>query len=125
MAYNASMTHPLTPEEQAACQAMQACLDSSDDIYVQLNALRDWVNAHYPDFELYLEDVWNERQEGETWFEYILRSRKTLNETDVLGYDVYKNHRDAKGVWHLDEYTHSVRLIDTPHSLIEFIRANA
>ncbi len=118
------MPHALTPEEQAACQAMQACLDSSNDIYVQLNALRDWVNAHYPDFELYLEDVWNERQEEETWFEYILRSRKTLNETETLGYDVYKNHRDAKGVWHLDEYTHSVRLIDTPHSLIAFIRAN-
>ncbi len=112
------------PDEAAAREAMRECLESSPDVYVQLNALRDWVNAHYPDFELYLEDVWNERQEGETWFEYILRSRKTLNETDVLGYDIYKNHRDAKGVWHLDEYVSSVRLMDDPQALITFLRAN-
>ena len=103
---------------------MQACLESSPDIYVQLNALRDWVNAHYPDFELYLEDVWNDHVPGETWFEYILRSRRTLNETPMLGYDVYKNHQDAKGVWHLDDYVSSVRLIEDPRPLLDFIREN-
>lgn len=114
----------LQPDFKQAYTAMQACLESSSDVYVQLNALRDWVNAHYPDFELYLEDVWNERTEGETHFEYILRSRRTLNETELLGYDIYKNHRDAKGVWHLDEYVSSVRLIDDPKPLLDFIIAN-
>jgi len=118
------MMPSLTPEDQQAYQAMQACLDSSPDIYVQLNALRDWVNAHYPDFELYLEDVWNEKTEGETHFEYILRSRRTLNETDVLGYDIYQNHQDNKGVWHLDDYVSSVRLIDSPEPLLTFISQN-
>ncbi len=112
------------PEPKVAYEAMVACLASSTDVYVQLNALRDWVNAHYPDFELYLEDVWNERTEGETHFEYILRSRYTLNETELLGYDIYKNHRDAKGVWHLDEYVSSVRLIQDPQGLLDFIAAN-
>lgn len=111
-------------DELAFYQAVNALLASSPDIYVQLNALRDWVNAHFPDFELYLEDVWNEKTEGETHFEYILRSRRTLNETDVLGYDIYRNHRDAKGVWHLDDYVSSVRVLDDPQLLIDFIKAN-
>ena len=109
---------------QQAYQAIQEQLNCSPDIYVQLNALRDWVNSHYPDFELYLEDVWNEKVEGETHFEYILRSRVTLNETELLGYDVYHNHRDAKGVWHLDDYQYSVRLIQDPHVILDFIAAN-
>lgn len=118
------MNTNIQPDDQTALQAMQDCLTQSADIYVQMNALRDWVNAHYPSFELYLEDVWNEKTEGETHFEYILRSRKTLNETEVLGYDIYKNHRDAKGVWHLDEYVSSVRLLDNPGLLLEFIHQN-
>jgi len=113
------------PTEAAAYQAIRECLSGSPDLYVQLNALRDWVNSHYPDFELYLEDVWNERTEGETHFEYILRSRKTLNETELLGYDIYKNHRDAKGVWHLDDYVSTVRLIGDPQPLLDFIRENS
>lgn len=113
------------PDELLAYQAMSTCLSGSTDLYVQLNALRDWVNANYPDFELYLEDVWNERTEGETHFEYILRSRKTLNETELLGYDIYKNHRDAKGVWHLDDYVSSVKLIEDPQPLLDFIRENS
>ncbi len=117
--------HNTPPDTPTAYEAMQACLRSSEDIYTQLNALRDWVNQHYPDFELYLEDVWNERTEGETHFEYILRSRRTLNETELLGYDIYKNHRDAKGVWHLDDYVSSVRLMDDPMPLLDFIRENS
>lgn len=111
-------------EETALYEAMQARLDSSADIYVQMNALRDWVNAHCPGFELYLEDVWNEHVPGETRFEYILRSRHTLNETDVLAYDIYKNHQDRGGVWHLDDYAGSVRLIDDCRGLVDFMRAN-
>ena len=113
------------PDSDSAYRAMKACLESSSDIYVQLNALRDWTNAHYPDFELYLEDAWNERVEGETDFEYILRSRRTLNETALIGYDIYKNHQDAKGVWHLDDYVSSVLLLNDPMTLIDFIRANS
>jgi hypothetical protein len=111
-------------DEKTLRDTIRAILDSSPDIYVQLNALRDWVNANIPGFELYLEDVWNEKQDGETHIEYILRSRRTLNETDVLGYDIYLNHRDAKGVWHLDDYVKSVRLLDDPGVIIAFIQAN-
>jgi hypothetical protein len=119
------MTPTRHPDPELAYQSMKDCLNSSADIYVQLNALRDWVNANYPDFELYLEDVWNERTDGETHFEYILRSRQTLNETELLGYDIYKNHQDAKGVWHLDDYVSSVRLLTDPMPLLDFIRDNS
>jgi hypothetical protein len=107
------------------CSEIEALMGQSADIYVQLNALRDWVNVHYPDFELYLEDMWNERTEGETHIEYILRSHKTLNETDVLGYDIYLNHRDDKGVWHLDDYVSSVFLLEDSRVLWDFIQANS
>jgi hypothetical protein len=96
-------------DEQALYKTLQERLYSSEDLYIALNNTRDWVNANLPGFELYLEDVWNEHVEGETWFEYILRSRKTLNETSAIGYDVYRNHQDQKGVWHLDDYVKSVR----------------
>lgn len=111
-------------DEQALYEAMQARLQGPGDIYAQMNALRDWVNANCPGFELYLEDVWNEKTEGETHFEYILRSRQTLNETRVLAYDIYQNHRDAGGVWHLDEYVRSVKLIDDCRELVAFMKDN-
>lgn len=108
------------------CQKIESLFaDTQMDLYDQLNAMRDWVNVHYPDFELYLEDTWNEREEGQTELEYILRSRKTLNETEVLGFDAYKNHKDNKGVWHLGDYTHSVRLFEKPDLLYDFIEANS
>lgn len=119
------MSQPIINDEATFCQTVDELLTSSQDVYVQLNALRDWINAHFPDFELYLEDVWNEKINGETHFEYILRSRLTLNETDVLGYDIYRNHRDKNGVWHLDDYVGSVRLLDDARPLLDFIRANA
>ena len=105
-------------------EALQRQLHSSEDLYVALNNTRNWVNAHCPDVELYLEDVWNEHAAGETWFEYILRSRKTLDELPPIGYDVYKNHQDAGGVWHLDEYVKSVRLLDDAEPLVAFIRTH-
>jgi hypothetical protein len=110
--------------EAAARQILAAFLRDLQDPYACLNAIRDWVNAHFPDYELYLEDVWNDNVAGETHFEYILRSRKTYHETDRLGYDVYRNHRDAKGVWHLDDYDHSVVLISDPSPILDFINAN-
>ena len=112
------------PDETAFCHAIRALMAHSPDVYIQLNSIRDWVNAHFPDFELYLEDVWNEKKEGETHIEYILRSKKTLNETDVLGYDIYQNHRDARGVWHLDDYVCSIRLLEDPQILWTFIQAD-
>lgn len=105
-------------------QSLENQLNASPDRYLQLNNLRDWINQNCPEFELYLEDVWNEKVPGETHFEYILRSKKTYNESDVLGYDVYKNHQDAKGVWHLDEYVKTVRLLEDPTPLVAFMEAN-
>jgi hypothetical protein len=105
---------------------MTAQLREAPDLYTGLNRLRDWTNRQFPDFELYLEDVWNDRTPGETHFEYILRSRKTYNETDPIGYDIYKNHQDKGGVWHLDDYVSSVLLMDDPAAeLVAFIQANS
>jgi hypothetical protein len=105
--------------------SINSILYSAADDYDILNTLRSWVNENVFDVELYLEDVWNEYVPGETWIEYILRSLNTKNETDRLGYDVYKNHQDAKGVWHLDEYVKTVRLIQNADALVAFISANA
>jgi len=109
---------------QAAYERIHAWMHGPGDVYGRLNALRDWVNSHFPEFELYLEDVWNEHKEGETRFEYILRSRQTLYETDVLGYDIYLNHRDAKGVWHLDDYQSSTWLVDDPNVVLHFLQTH-
>jgi hypothetical protein len=96
---------------------LQGVFTSSDDLYVGLNALRDWVNRHLKaEFDFYLEDAWNESEfeegcvahPGETWLEYRLRSLDTRNETDALAYDVYANHQDERGVWHLDDYRCSI-----------------
>ena len=99
-------------------------LTRSDDLYTRLNAVRDWMNERFPDFELYLEDVWNDNVDGETHFEYILRSRVTLDETRALAYDVYLNHQDKGGVWHLGDYQHSVLVMETPQEMIDFIQTN-
>lgn len=113
------------PEKHGLYEALQKQLYSSDDLYEALNNTRNWVNANLGDeFELYLEDVWNDHQEGETWFEYILRSRKTYDETPPIGYDIYKNHQDGRGVWHLDDYVRSVRLVDDAAPLVDFIRTH-
>ncbi len=99
-------------------QRVQAFLSAEeDDNYTRMNRLRNWFNGNFfPVFELYLEDVWNEASDGtlhpgETRFEYILRHTKTADETGVLAYDTYKNHQDAKGVWHLGEYISTTLLI--------------
>ena len=119
-------TPPVLPDcSDAALHAtLQGILDSSPDIYAHMNALRDWVNAHILEVELYLEDVWNETVPGETHFEYLLRSRRTLNEIGPLAHDVYLNHQDARGVWHLDDYQHSVRHMRDPQVIIDFVHTN-
>lgn len=100
-------------------------LSQCEDVYEGLNLLRDWFNGRYePDFDLYLEDVWNEKEEGETHFEYILRSTRTLNETPVLAYDVYLNHQDSGGVWHLDDYQYTVATEHIPQRMAAFMQAN-
>lgn len=118
------MNSPINLDLEAVGHQLQHQLNSSDDLYIQLNAVRNWINQHMENYELYLEDVWNEKVDGETHFEYILRSKDTLNETEVLGYDVYLNHQDAKGVWHLDEYVKTIRLIGDSQPLLDFIQQN-
>lgn len=122
LGYGDGMQNPYDPEFLRA--QMTARWKSSDDLYVQLNRLRDWVNAHVPGFELYLEDEWNKRELGFTDLEYHLRSKRTYNELGPLGYDRYHNHRDAKGVWHLDDYVVSVKLMDGIDTLVDFIQEN-
>lgn len=108
----------------ALSAGIQAQLESSADDYKVMNNIRDWVNAHCPDFDFYLEDAWNEAVEGETHFEYRLRSLDTYDESRVWGYDVYLNHQDQGGVWHLDDYQYTVRQVDTPDEIVAFILKN-
>ena len=117
--------------------ALQSIMADTPDAYTQLNNIRSWVNNNLaPEFELYLEDVWhkesshkegsNNHVSGETHFEYILRSRRTLNETPALGYDIYLNHQDGKGVWHLDAYQSTVNgFPEALETLLAFIQANS
>ncbi len=100
---------------------LDALITATEDRYTNFNAVRDWVNATFPTVELYLEDVWNEHVEGETHFEYILRSRQTLEETPVLAVDVYQNHRDGKGVWHLGDYVESRELVPIAETVTAFL----
>lgn len=93
-----------------------------DTAYKQMNALRDWFNEQFKTFDLYLEDVWNENTDGETHFEYILRSLHTLDETPVLAFDVYSNRQDTKGVWHLGDYSHTVINIKNADLIVEFMQ---
>jgi hypothetical protein len=91
------------------CQLLaQALTQHPTDVYQQLNALRNAFNA-LPNtgFDLYLEDNWNDPTPGQTHFEYRLRSLKTKYDIGPIGIDVYKNHQDANGVWHLDDYVTS------------------
>lgn len=98
---------------------------ATPDLYQNLNALRAWFNAQFPEFELYLEDVWNDRLPGKTCFEYIVRSRLTKDETEPLAFDQYTNHRDAKGVWHLGDYEQSIVLMTDLTPVVHFVTANA
>lgn len=100
-------------------------LSQTDDLYENLNLLRDWFNGRFGEhFDFYLEDVWNDNVDGETHFEYILQSRQTLNETPVLAYDVYLNHQDSGGVWHLDDYQYSVATENIPQVMAAFMGNN-
>jgi hypothetical protein len=81
-------------------------------VYQQLNSLRDAFNALGTDFDLYLEDNWNDPVPGETHFEYRLRSLQTKDDIGPLGFDVYTNHQDANGVWHLGDYQRSYWCLD-------------
>ncbi|MEM0952391.1 MAG: hypothetical protein AAGI66_09675 [Cyanobacteria bacterium P01_H01_bin.74] len=112
---------PMDAQTNALTDKLTAVYSSYTDPYDGMNAMRHWVNDHFDGFELYLEDEWNVRTEGETHLEYILRSRKTLNETAVIAYDAYYNHRDAKGVWHLGNYIQTVVLMHDRSILAHFL----
>ncbi|MFN8615108.1 MAG: hypothetical protein U0003_04265 [Vampirovibrionales bacterium] len=102
-------------------QVLHTLMGATPDLYTNLNALRDWVNAHFDTMDLYLEDAWNESVEGETHFEYRLRDKKTLEETPVLAIDVYFNHQDAGGVWHLGAYQGSQELLPMVETVVAFL----
>jgi hypothetical protein len=103
---------------------VQRILNGPEDAYTRMNALRDWFNQTFPTFEFYLEDVWNEYISGETHFEYIIRSRDTREETGPIAYDVYLNHQDTKGVWHLDDYQTTVITTASPDLICTFLNTN-
>jgi hypothetical protein len=121
-------TSPHVPASDDAAQALAVAMLgwltlAHADLYTRLNALRDGFNARVANYEIYLEDTWNERTPGETHLEYILRSLDTRNETEPLAWDVYLNRQDAKGVWHLEAYQHSVLRPATPQALIDEVMA--
>lgn len=92
--------------------------------YDRMNAARAWFNQAMPRFEWYLEDEWNHVVEGQTWIEHHIRCLSTRNEFGPIGYDVYHNHQDGKGVWHLDDYQHSVVVLTDLTRLLPYLRAN-
>jgi hypothetical protein len=88
-------------------------LNEAEDLYTRLNQARNWFKANVSGFEIYLEDEWDVYEEGQTWFDYNLRSLQSKDELPPLASDVYLNHRDDKGVWHLGDYQSShLRLHD-------------
>ena len=120
---NASDNTSERPTEADARRMITAWLNGPGDAYTRMNALRDGFNAAFgPAFELYLEDIWNDHAPGQTWFEYIVRSRRTLEETSPLAYDIYLNHQDAGGVWHLGDYQHTRIVITDAEPLLAFMR---
>ncbi len=98
--------------------------DESFDLYTRLNQMRDWFNAHVEGFEIYLEDEWNHYQEGQTWFDYNLRSLISKDELPPLASDVYLNHQDEGGVWHLGDYQSSHLRITSWEPIIHFLKTH-
>ncbi len=122
---------PETPtNHQLTHHVVTLLSNDATDLYTRLNQLRDWFNNQYTTYNLYLEDVWNDNADGETHFEYIVRSLVTKDETVALAVDIYLNHQDANGVWHLGDYQHSTLNGDgTPewvaHTMVHFLTADA
>jgi hypothetical protein len=92
------------------------------DLYHRLNQARDWFNASVSGFEIYLEDEWNVYAEGQTYFDYCLRSLETKDELPPLASDIYLNHQDAGGVWHLGAYQSSYLRIDDWNHVLYFLK---
>jgi hypothetical protein len=99
-----------------------AKLEASSDLYHRLIQARRAFNALFSQqFDCYIEDEWNEYVEGETWFDYRIRSLQTKDEFPPFASDIYLNHRDAGGVWHLGDYqTSIVKQIDV-EALVKFL----
>jgi hypothetical protein len=119
----ALMTATLPPDLLAATdEALTRLMLTAPDPYEGLNAGRAWFNQHWgPTFEWYLEDEWNHQIPGQTWIEHHIRCLRTRHEFGPLGYDVYLNHQDSKGVWHLDAYQHSVVCIVNASKLLAYL----
>lgn len=84
------------------------------DLYMALNAYRDWFNPRVANAEIYLEDNWFK---DKTTIEYILRSLETLDFV-ILAEDVYGNFI-AEGTLQLGPYQSSHWVVDDPWAEIE------
>lgn len=95
--------------------------------YADWEAFRAWFNATFTLLDCFLEDAWNEQVAGETHIEYHLRSPITKQELGPLAADVYINHHDAKGVWHLGAYQRTQLPpagAPTPEALLDFCQGH-
>lgn len=91
-------------------------------LYHRLIDARNAFNMLFAkEFDCYLEDEWNEYAEGETWIEYRIRSLITKDEFPPIASDIYLNHQDEGGVWHLGDYQHSLVKLTTFEELALFL----
>jgi hypothetical protein len=96
-----------------------------EDLYHRLITARTEFNQlFFHQFDCYLEDEWNEYVEGETWFDYRIRSLKTKDEFPPLASDIYLNHQDEGGVWHLGDYQTSIVKLTSFESLAAFLETH-
>jgi|GEM_PF-5395435 len=113
--------HALTGVKDFLCPNDNNPDSKSLDLYTRLNKARDWFNTFYAgEFQIYLEDEWDVYIEGQTWFDYNLRSLKSKDELPPLASDVYLNHQDNNGVWNLGDYQSSHVRDDLDWNHIEY-----
>ncbi len=119
------MVKPSGNVESGIVAHLQSLIENEEiDLYTRLNQARNWFNAHVQDFEIYLEDEWNVYEEGQTWFDYNLRSLLSKDELPPLASDVYLNHQDDGGVWHLGDYQSSHLRIDSWETVEHFLKTH-
>ncbi len=97
----------------------------ASDLYDRLIHARTSFNTLFTnEFDCYIEDEWNEYVEGETWIEYRFRSLVTKDEFPPIASDVYLNHQDDGGVWHLGDYQYSLIKLTEYESLALFLETH-